>query len=182
MCKLVFTFTLWLHFLKLFYTPLCVTFLVETLCKIFSVNHSQLVVFITLQATLNTLNAAKKANVGHFVLLSAFCVKKPLLQVSVYDIHAGTCTCTCLRTCSHYSYMLVLTHTYYHLRKIRKHTHTKTNELRKQINLHHCLIVQTILQRHTFYLLRVSNMNMTVSECETRIWGSTYQSEWRRRY
>eukprot|EP00596_Hydrurales_sp_CCMP1899_P010365 CAMPEP_0119042028 /NCGR_PEP_ID=MMETSP1177-20130426/14302_1 /TAXON_ID=2985 /ORGANISM="Ochromonas sp, Strain CCMP1899" /LENGTH=342 /DNA_ID=CAMNT_0007008531 /DNA_START=188 /DNA_END=1216 /DNA_ORIENTATION=+ len=35
---------------------------------------------IDYQATLNTLNAAKKAKVEHFVLLSAFCVKKPLLQ------------------------------------------------------------------------------------------------------
>eukprot|EP01038_Epipyxis_sp_PR26KG_P011617 gene11617-15556_t len=32
------------------------------------------------QATLNTLNAAKSKGVGHFVLLSAFCVRKPLLQ------------------------------------------------------------------------------------------------------
>ncbi len=35
---------------------------------------------IDYQATLNTLNAAKDANVGQFILLSAFCVKKPLLQ------------------------------------------------------------------------------------------------------
>jgi divinyl chlorophyllide a 8-vinyl-reductase len=35
---------------------------------------------IDYQATLNTLNAARKAKVEHFVLLSAFCVKKPLLQ------------------------------------------------------------------------------------------------------
>jgi divinyl chlorophyllide a 8-vinyl-reductase len=35
---------------------------------------------IDYQATLNTLNAAKTAKAGHFILLSAFCVKKPLLQ------------------------------------------------------------------------------------------------------
>lgn len=35
---------------------------------------------IDYQATLNTLNAAKDAKVGQFILLSAFCVKKPLLQ------------------------------------------------------------------------------------------------------
>lgn len=35
---------------------------------------------IDYQATLNALNAAKDAKVDHFVLLSAFCVKKPLLQ------------------------------------------------------------------------------------------------------
>lgn len=32
------------------------------------------------EATLNCLNAARRANTDHFVLLSAFCVKKPLLQ------------------------------------------------------------------------------------------------------
>jgi divinyl chlorophyllide a 8-vinyl-reductase len=35
---------------------------------------------IDYQATLNCLNAARDAKVGHFILLSAFCVKKPLLQ------------------------------------------------------------------------------------------------------
>ncbi len=35
---------------------------------------------IDYQATLNCLNAARDAKVDHFVLLSAFCVKKPLLQ------------------------------------------------------------------------------------------------------
>lgn len=32
------------------------------------------------QATLNVLNCATKANTDHFILLSAFCVRKPLLQ------------------------------------------------------------------------------------------------------
>ncbi|KAJ1423534.1 3,8-divinyl protochlorophyllide a 8-vinyl reductase, putative chloroplast precursor [Ochromonadaceae sp. CCMP2298] len=32
------------------------------------------------QATLNTLNAAKSAGLGQFILLSAFCVQKPTLQ------------------------------------------------------------------------------------------------------
>lgn len=32
------------------------------------------------QATLNTLNAARSAGVDHFILLSAFCVRKPILQ------------------------------------------------------------------------------------------------------
>ena len=32
------------------------------------------------EATLNCLNAARKASASHFILLSAFCVKKPLLQ------------------------------------------------------------------------------------------------------
>ena len=36
---------------------------------------------IDYQATLNCLEAAKKETVGHFVMLSAFCVKKPILQV-----------------------------------------------------------------------------------------------------
>ena len=35
---------------------------------------------IDYQATLNCLNAARDAKVDHFILLSAFCVKKPLLQ------------------------------------------------------------------------------------------------------
>ena len=35
---------------------------------------------IDYQATLNTLNAARSAKVGQYILLSAFCVKKPLLQ------------------------------------------------------------------------------------------------------
>jgi hypothetical protein len=35
---------------------------------------------IDYQATLNTLNAARAKNVGHFILLSAFCVRKPLLE------------------------------------------------------------------------------------------------------
>jgi len=35
---------------------------------------------IDYQATLNSLNAARSAKVDHFVLLSAFCVRKPLLQ------------------------------------------------------------------------------------------------------
>ena len=35
---------------------------------------------IDYQATLNTLNAARSAKVDHFILLSAYCVKKPLLQ------------------------------------------------------------------------------------------------------
>mmetsp|Transcript_45561 Transcript_45561/g.80312 ORF Transcript_45561/g.80312 Transcript_45561/m.80312 type:complete len:368 (+) Transcript_45561:3-1106(+) len=36
---------------------------------------------IDYQATLNTLDAAREANSKHFVLLSAFCVRKPLLQL-----------------------------------------------------------------------------------------------------
>lgn len=32
------------------------------------------------EATLNTLEAAKAAGVKHFILLSAYCVRKPLLQ------------------------------------------------------------------------------------------------------
>ena len=35
---------------------------------------------IDYQATLNSLNAAKAAGASNFVLLSAFCVRKPLLQ------------------------------------------------------------------------------------------------------
>ncbi|CAN0272447.1 unnamed protein product, partial [Laminaria digitata] len=35
---------------------------------------------IDYQATLNCLEAAKKETAGHFVMLSAFCVKKPTLQ------------------------------------------------------------------------------------------------------
>ena len=35
---------------------------------------------IDYQATLNVLEAAKEAGVKHFILLSAFCVRKPLLQ------------------------------------------------------------------------------------------------------
>jgi divinyl chlorophyllide a 8-vinyl-reductase len=35
---------------------------------------------IDYQATLNTLNAARAAEVKHFILLSAYCVQKPLLQ------------------------------------------------------------------------------------------------------
>jgi divinyl chlorophyllide a 8-vinyl-reductase len=35
---------------------------------------------IDYQATLNCLQAARDAKVGHFILLSAYCVKKPLLQ------------------------------------------------------------------------------------------------------
>jgi divinyl chlorophyllide a 8-vinyl-reductase len=35
---------------------------------------------IDYQATLNALNAAKSNKVKHFILLSAFCVRKPLLQ------------------------------------------------------------------------------------------------------
>lgn len=35
---------------------------------------------IDYQATLNVLKEAKEAGVGHFILLSAFCVRKPLLQ------------------------------------------------------------------------------------------------------
>ena len=38
---------------------------------------------IDYQATLNCLEAAKKEGANHFVMLSAFCVKKPLLQVIV---------------------------------------------------------------------------------------------------
>lgn len=36
---------------------------------------------IDYQATLNCLETAKKGGVEHFVMLSAFCVKKPTLQV-----------------------------------------------------------------------------------------------------
>ena len=35
---------------------------------------------IDYQATLNSLNAAKAAGASNFVLLSAYCVRKPLLQ------------------------------------------------------------------------------------------------------
>ena len=35
---------------------------------------------IDYEATLNCLDAARKAKASHFILLSAFCVKKPLLQ------------------------------------------------------------------------------------------------------
>jgi divinyl chlorophyllide a 8-vinyl-reductase len=35
---------------------------------------------IDYQATLNCLNAARANGAGHFILLSAFCVRKPLLQ------------------------------------------------------------------------------------------------------
>ena len=35
---------------------------------------------IDYQATLNTLNAARKYGASHFVLLSAICVQKPLLE------------------------------------------------------------------------------------------------------
>lgn len=35
---------------------------------------------IDYQATLNTLNAARESKVNHFILLSAFCVRKPLLE------------------------------------------------------------------------------------------------------
>ena len=35
---------------------------------------------IDYQATLNSLNAARAAGVTHFILLSAFCVRKPLLK------------------------------------------------------------------------------------------------------
>lgn len=35
---------------------------------------------IDYQATLNTLNAARKHGASHFVLLSAICVQKPLLE------------------------------------------------------------------------------------------------------
>lgn len=38
---------------------------------------------IDYQATLNCLEAAKKEGAKHFVMLSAFCVKKPILQVIV---------------------------------------------------------------------------------------------------
>ena len=36
---------------------------------------------IDYQATLNCLNAGRNANASHFVLLSAFCVRRPLLQL-----------------------------------------------------------------------------------------------------
>jgi divinyl chlorophyllide a 8-vinyl-reductase len=35
---------------------------------------------IDYQATLNCLTAARKAEASQFILLSAYCVKKPLLQ------------------------------------------------------------------------------------------------------
>lgn len=41
---------------------------------------------IDYQATLNCLEAAKKQGTNHFVMLSAFCVKKPTLQVSFFFI------------------------------------------------------------------------------------------------
>lgn len=47
---------------------------------------------IDYQATLNCLEAAKKERVKHFTMLSAFCVKKPTLQVSCFQVF---CHCEC---------------------------------------------------------------------------------------
>lgn len=48
---------------------------------------------IDYQATLNCLEGAKKEGVAHFVMLSAFCVKKPTLQViRAYDMY-DVCVC-----------------------------------------------------------------------------------------
>lgn len=48
---------------------------------------------IDYQATLNCLEAAKNEGANHFVLLSAFCVKKPTLQVrptiTIYMVSMG---------------------------------------------------------------------------------------------
>ena len=46
---------------------------------------------IDYQATLNCLEAAKKQGANHFVMLSAFCVKKPILQVIYFQKDEGGC-------------------------------------------------------------------------------------------
>ena len=138
------------------------------LCKVFRFKNSQLLEFISIQATLNTLNAAKKANVGHFVLLSAFCVKKPLLQVNSLG-HI----CKPMYMCTYMQSLFVHPCTYARILSSNKnswaysHRDKRITETIKFRPLSHCL--NCTLTRHFLSFLCVEHDSFRMRNLSLRV-------------